>query len=83
MFSYTRRIVNASSCESIQGLLYWQSFIKLGDATDDEPTAKVIKVTNKRLDMSCVWSVAKLKERLVRMRKLVYAVSPRAPVFRY
>ena len=31
-------------------------------------------VLNKKLQISCTWSLEKLKERLVRMRKLMYQV---------
>ena len=34
----------------------------------------LIKITNKKLGISCVWTLTKLKERLVKMRKLMYAV---------
>ncbi|KAI0238211.1 hypothetical protein LSAT2_011159 [Lamellibrachia satsuma] len=33
----------------------------------------LIKITNKKLGVSCVWTLTKLKERLVKMRKLMYA----------
>lgn len=33
----------------------------------------LIKITNKKLGISCVWTLTKLKERLMKMRKLMYA----------
>ena len=33
-----------------------------------------VDVSNKKLDVQCVWSLDKLRERLVKMRKLMYAV---------
>jgi len=42
--------------------------------SEESQSSDVIKVVNTKYDMSCVWPLSKLKEKLVRMRKLVYAV---------
>ena len=34
----------------------------------------LIKVVNNKFNMSCLWPLSKLKEKLVKLRKLVYTV---------
>ncbi|KAK2152001.1 hypothetical protein LSH36_342g01000 [Paralvinella palmiformis] len=47
-------------------------FVKHVEVPGDEEQT-TISVFNRNLSMSCLWSLSKLKEKLVLMRKLVYA----------
>lgn len=51
-----------------------QIFRKADESLVDE-TVTFVKVINAKLNRSCLWPLSKLKEKLVKMRKLVYAVS--------
>ena len=53
----------------------WQVFeMKDGGTTVDDSTA-LVRVRNTQTKLVCMWPLTKLKERLVKMRKLMYAVS--------
>jgi hypothetical protein len=46
---------------------------KKGDESLVDDTVNVVKVINSKYNVSCLWPLSKLREKLVRMRKLVYA----------
>ena len=61
--------------------IYWciailQVFSKVAAIDLGEENTE-IKITHQKWKISCIWSLDKLKGRLVRMRKLIYAVGNR------
>lgn len=53
--------------------IFLKVFVKAADETDDEKE-RIIKVVNIQMSLSTRWSIIKLKERLIQMRKLLYEV---------